>query len=154
MTPSSPPPASLLPVDRVRRTALSLSRSLPTQPDLLVLELAALFHDLNDAKYASTSGPVSTASILEPFFSGPGQEVTAEQQKEVCRVVDNVSWSKEKKLRARGEWEDGWREKSLELACVQDADRLDAIGGFGPSLLSLSLPLFSFLPPITHLPVT
>lgn len=139
-------PLPLPPVDRVRRTALALARSLPTsssspQPDMLVLELAALFHDMNDAKYSlSTSGePVTTDSILEPFFTSPeaAQIVSSAQRAEICRVVDSVSWSKEKKLREKGEWDDGWRPTSVELACVQDADRLDAIGGFGKSLFIL-----------------
>lgn len=34
-------------VDRVRRTALRIARTLEPQPDLLVVELAALFHDLD-----------------------------------------------------------------------------------------------------------
>lgn len=53
----------------------------------------------------------------------------------MCRIVDSVSWSKEKKLRAKGEWADGWRDVCPELWVVQDADRLDAIGGFGALLL-------------------
>ncbi|KAL7413873.1 hypothetical protein BDY24DRAFT_415002 [Mrakia frigida] len=123
-------------VDRVRRTALALGKSLPKdQPcDMLVLELAALFHDLTDAKYATT--PISTSTLLSPFFSTPlalsvfGFSLSSTSAL-ICRIVDNVSWSKETKLRANGEWEDGWRETCWELGCVQDGDRLDAIGGMG-----------------------
>lgn len=37
---------SYFPVDRVRRTALALAKSLDEPVDLIIVELAALFHDL------------------------------------------------------------------------------------------------------------
>ena len=44
--------------------------------------------------------------------------------------MDNVSWSTESKLREVGAITP-WHETCIELHCVQDADRLDAIGAFG-----------------------
>ncbi|CED84032.1 HD/PDEase domain [Phaffia rhodozyma] len=126
-------------VNRVRNTALSLARSLEEPVDLLVVELAALFHDLTDAKYTIQASPTTTLSILDDFFNHPITRSilpdpfisSSSQGSVICRIVDNTSWSKEQKLRKLGEWEDGWRERCWELKCVQDADRLDAIGGFG-----------------------
>ena len=45
--------------------------------------------------------------------------ITDGRARTVTRIVDNVSWSTEKKLRAAGQWTE-WHEQCIELHCVQD----------------------------------
>lgn len=108
------------------------------KPDLLVVELAALMHDMLDKKYV----PAELAAHPEAFFLpllapehdlGEGLDLTRDGRASlIARIVDNVSWSTEKKRRQSGEW-GSWHDGCVELHCVQDADRLDAIGAFGAS---------------------
>jgi len=116
-------------VNRVRNTALRIGRSLDPLPDMLVVELAALFHDMADAKYGPTS---SLPTILSPFLSHPStiSLLTPPQISLINQIIPSVSWSTEKKLRASGGW-DEWHETCVELHAVQDADRLDAVGAVG-----------------------
>ncbi|KAF8903619.1 hypothetical protein CPB85DRAFT_1377051 [Mucidula mucida] len=102
-------------VQRVRKTALALANALPTTPDLLVVELAAILHDVLDKKYGTS---------VDIITDGRARQIT--------QIIDNVSWSTEKQRRASGEWGQ-WHDGCIELHCVQDADRLDAIGAFGSS---------------------
>ncbi|GAA5889314.1 hypothetical protein JCM8208_007838 [Rhodotorula glutinis] len=123
-------------VTRVRGLALAIARSLvaadpSSQVDLLVVELAALAHDFLDQKY--TSGPVSTPRehLDEHLWTGlTDDDVSHDQRRLVERIVDNVSYSKEVKRINNGEQTE-WHLSCLELHCVQDADKLDAMGAFG-----------------------
>ncbi|KAH7884423.1 hypothetical protein F5I97DRAFT_1812267 [Phlebopus sp. FC_14] len=123
-------------VERVRKTALSLARSLSeTKPDLLVVELAALLHDVLDKKYVSPADAADPYAYFLPFFESLTTDhgldlVTDERARLIVRIVENVSWTTEKKLREMGKLEE-WHTTCVELHCVQDADRLDAIGAFG-----------------------
>ncbi|KAL1405190.1 hypothetical protein Q8F55_008815 [Vanrija albida] len=112
-------------VDRVRNVALGLGKTLPGA-DIVVIELAALMHDLADAKYSqSTSLPDNVTRLLD---EEPG--LSRHQIDTILRIVPAVSYSTEKKLRAAGAWGE-WHDTCAELHAVQDADRLDAIGAIG-----------------------
>ncbi|KAF9563185.1 hypothetical protein CPC08DRAFT_706112 [Agrocybe pediades] len=122
-------------VERVRKTALSLARSITPTPDLLIVELAALLHDVLDKKYVSPEEAADPFTYFLPFFQSMAAQhgldlIQDGRGKLVARIIDNVSWSTEKKLRQAGKWTQ-WHENFVELHCVQDADRLDAIGAFG-----------------------
>ncbi|KAJ9125266.1 hypothetical protein QFC22_000221 [Naganishia vaughanmartiniae] len=130
---------------KVRRTSLKLANALKSdsrttsggfaEPDMLLVELVALFHDMADAKYAATS---SLESTLAPFLTADTATtlLTAQQISLLLTIIPRISWSTEKKLRTAGKWDDLMKEMQQnggwsELAVVQDADRLDAIGAFG-----------------------
>ncbi|EMD31329.1 hypothetical protein CERSUDRAFT_119889 [Gelatoporia subvermispora B] len=128
-------------VQRVRKTALHLARLIwdspdaQRKPDLLTVELAALLHDVLDKKYVSAAEAADPYAFFLPFFQSTaaksGLDLVADgRARTVSNIVENVSWSTEKKLRQNNLIED-WHRECVELHCVQDADRLDAIGAFG-----------------------
>ncbi|KAG8859288.1 hypothetical protein FRB96_004503 [Tulasnella sp. 330] len=113
------------------------AKTLSPLPDPLIVELAALMHDLADKKYVKLAPGMTTYDHFLPFFQAlPRDEsldiISDGRLEMIVRIVENVSWTTEKRLRAG---EDGgitrWYRECKELHCVQDADRLDAIGAFG-----------------------
>lgn len=125
----------------MRRTALSIahdvSESCPenkSKPDPLVVEIAALLHDILDKKYVSPAEAADPYAFFLPFFQSLAENgidmVSDGRARLVTRIIENVSWTTEKKLHQAGLLED-WHHNCVELHCVQDADRLDAIGAFG-----------------------
>jgi uncharacterized protein len=120
----------------VRRTALSIAHALSAQqPDLLVVELAALLHDVLDKKYVSEIEAADPYGYFLPFFQSLSSEhgldlISDGRARQIVKIVENVSWTTEKELRSTGKIEE-WHRVCVELHCVQDADRLDAIGAFG-----------------------
>jgi len=112
-------------VNRVRALALGIAGTLSV--DMQVVELSALFHDLADRKYSAVG---SVASLIEPFLAAHADQVSEAHRELVVRICDNVSYSKEVKRRAAG-LETDWHRDCLELHCVQDADKLDAMGATG-----------------------
>lgn len=116
---------------RVRDAAVSLALEEQhlSERELLLLELAALSHDLLDHKYVAPE----KAEQLRTAMRGALQERAALSPRDVGRVeliADNISLSKE----LRGELQ--FRE--LEACCcvhlrdlVSDADKLEALGRAG-----------------------
>src|ERR1700733_11849337 len=68
------------PVRRVRRTALSIAKNISdssstkVKPDLLVVELAALLHDVLDKKYVSPAEAADPYAFFLPFFQSLASE--------------------------------------------------------------------------------
>jgi len=92
--------------------------------DLHVITLAALLHDVGDKKYLKEGEDGNTLVLAKLLSFGAPEELAIKVQ----RIVLGVSYSSEIK--------DPAQVKSLilrypDLAVVQDADRLDAIGAVG-----------------------
>lgn len=96
---------------------------------MLVVELAALFHDLHDSKYASRTASIWD-DLHDRFFADQlsSGAISEDRARLVARICENVSYSKEVKRITNGQQTE-WHEQCLELHCVQDADKLDAMGG-------------------------
>ncbi|RMD44014.1 hypothetical protein DV735_g1137, partial [Chaetothyriales sp. CBS 134920] len=115
--------------DHVRRVVhnamVILERERPANPNLdafLVL-LGALLHDVEDKKYTETKTGSPLLKMLHEY--GVDQRVAPAVVKQ---LVDGVSYSSEIKDRAAVV---ELISRIPELAVVQDADRLDAIGAIG-----------------------
>ncbi|UOY08656.1 HD domain-containing protein [Muricauda sp. SCSIO 64092] len=107
-------------IQRVFRNSLHIARD--EEVNVLVVSLAALLHDIADAKFHDgdeTLGP----KIASEFLSALG--VQKEVRQHVLKIIENISF--------KNSLDKSKREKfhSRELEVVQDADRLDAIGAIG-----------------------
>lgn len=85
--------------------------------DLFVVQLAALLHDVDDKKLSPTTHDTLDNAIQFMKMS----HVSDADSKRVCDIIREVSYrGKESVVPA-----------SVEGKCVQDADRLDALGAIG-----------------------
>lgn len=104
-------------IERVWRNAKLIAASEPV--DLLVVELAALLHDIADSKFHGGDENIGPSTAKNFLATLPVDAATAMH---VVNIVAHISFK------------GGNHEKvfhSPELAIVQDADRLDAIGAIG-----------------------
>ncbi|GAB5373433.1 hypothetical protein AAMO2058_001751300, partial [Amorphochlora amoebiformis] len=88
--------------------------------DPLVVELAALLHDIKDWKYSKSE----TAGADAAFEFLQKQKCDPKVIKKVVEVMKNIGFKNEL-------GNNGKVNITPELAVVQDADRLDAIGAIG-----------------------
>jgi uncharacterized protein len=102
---------------RVRTMALFLAEK--ENADVFIVELAALLHDIADAKFNDgdeNAGPRKARNFL---LSLNVEEKTIVQ---IENIIRNISFKSQNKLQEN---------PSIEFCVVQDADRLDAIGAIG-----------------------
>ncbi|KAI9769402.1 MAG: hypothetical protein M1840_004104 [Geoglossum simile] len=99
----------------------------PPQYDPVIITLSALLHDVSDKKYLKPGDSADTM-VYELLVSFGAPDSLAEK---IQRVVSNVSFSTETKSAESQEKVRRLVQEIPELGVVQDADRLDAIGGVG-----------------------
>lgn len=104
-------------IDRVRNNALKLAKK--EGADLQLTELGALLHDIADHKFHDHDLTVGPKVAKNYVLKHGGSEGLADA---VAQIVDEISF--------KGAGVDT-PVSSKEAACVQDADRLDAIGAIG-----------------------
>lgn len=102
-------------IDRVRKLSLHIAHTENTG-DLFVIEMAALLHDIPDAKLHETedAGMLFLRDWLTQI------KLPNEQEQAIMGIISTISFSSGiSKL------------PSIEAKIVQDADRIDAIGAIG-----------------------
>ncbi|MEO9594156.1 HD domain-containing protein [Rhodopirellula bahusiensis] len=102
-------------VRRVHRTACEIQTQVGG--DRLIVELAALLHDIGDAKFHD--GIERSAEFSREILGDLGVEQPTIDH--IAHIVDNLSFRKHETA----------EELSTEGKIVQDADRLDALGAIG-----------------------
>lgn len=102
---------------RVWKTARKIAES--TQVDGLVVELAALLHDIADSKFHGGDENIGPQMAEDFLKSMNVEEVTITH---VRKIIENISFKGGKETK---------NFNSPELQVVQDADRLDAMGAIG-----------------------
>jgi uncharacterized protein len=106
-------------IQRVFRNTLLIARE--EDVDVMVVSLAALLHDIADAKFHSGDekiGPKKADSFMQSL------KVPPKTRKHVVKIIENISFKNSLDTRKKPF-------RSRELEVVRDADRLDAMGAIG-----------------------
>ena len=103
---------------RVYNNAVLISKV--ERVDKIVVALGALLHDIADSKFHDGDETIGPRVAREFLFKHNVDSMVIEH---VVNIIENISFKKS--------LEQGDRFNSNELAVVQDADRLDAIGAIG-----------------------
>lgn len=103
---------------RVWQLAKSISQT--EKADLLVVELAALLHDIADSKFSQKTDQQLAQLVINHL-----QSLKLDEQRisQVVEVITTMSFRKT--------FDTSDHVMSIERAIVQDADRLDALGAIG-----------------------
>ena len=104
-----------------RVLANSVHIALEENANLFVVQLAALLHDIADAKFHDgneTLGPKVASEFLKK------QKVDQVSREHIVKIIESVSFKNSLSPMKK-------TFNSIEMQIVQDADRLDAIGAIG-----------------------
>ena len=105
-------------IERVYKLALRIAQN-EADVDILVVQLAALLHDIADSKFHDGDETIGPRLAREFLIT---QQLPEAQLEQVIVIIENISFKGGNQAQTYF---------SKELAVVQDADRLDAIGAIG-----------------------
>ena len=104
-------------IERVYKSATTIA--IKENANLLIVQLGALLHDIADSKFHNGDEKIGP-TVAKKFLTSINAEKDVIEH--VVKIIENISFK-------GGNFKQNFYSKELE--CVQDADRLDAIGAIG-----------------------